>query len=493
MKEKNKVIITIIGVILFKLLYLLTRHVQEDAFITWRVAKNIIDYGVYGFNGEERISSSTTHLYVLICVFFRLLFSDYFIYPLLIFNGILFTLGTKYLADLLLNNTTSKILFIIFVCLLPPALKISILGMEFGMLFFLYVLFLYYALVKRQKWAFIILPVLIIWTRLDAGLFLVITFLYDWIRQKKLNYPFILGGILGGLTIMSFNYFYFGEIVNNTIVAKKIAYESNKTFGDHISEMISNTNFYSMLKIPRELCSVNVFFIITLLLSIFSLFKIKNKLNKTQSFILFIIYTYSCIRIAIFGIVNSWFDWYYWIPQIFMFVPVILLFIENVSVPKVSAYILIFCIPLTLYQTVHSIATGNGEWNYNRNVGIYIDRIEPDKNKTIYMESAGYISYFSKLKVIDYVGLVDKRVTQEFIKDRKNVTENILKDLKPNYILEFNNPMFKGAVDSATRSHYQLIKEFHISDVAKSDNYILNKIYRLKPSGTDYYLYKRID
>jgi hypothetical protein len=492
--KKNKVFIFTVLVIVFKLLFLLTRHIQEDAFITWRVAKNIVDYGVYGFNGEERISSSTTHLFVLINVIFRLLFSENFIYPLLIFNSVLFTFGTKYLADLLLNNDTSKILFIIFINLLPPALKISILGMEFGLLFFLYMLLLYYGIVKRQKWAFIALPILIIWTRLDSSLFLAVVFLYDWTRQKKFNYPLILGGILGLCSVMSFNYFYFGELVNNTIVAKSIAYGNNyKTFEDHVREMISNTNFYSMLKIPTEILKINPFFIVTLFLSLFSLFKIKNILTPAQFFILSIIYTYSCVRTFVFGITNGWFDWYYWIPQIGMFVPIILLFIIKPSILKVGAYIFIFCLPLVIYQTIHSIATGNGEWNYNRKVGIYIDSIEPDKNKTIYMESAGYLSYFSKLKVIDYVGLVDKRVTHEFEKDKNNVDENVLKNLKPDYILEFNHPMFKGKIDSAISGNYRLIKTFHISDVAKSDHYILNKIYKSKPSGKNYYLYKKID
>ena len=59
--------------VIIKLFFLLTHHIQEDAFITWHVAQNLLDYGVIGFNGETKISASTTHLYVFISYFFNLI------------------------------------------------------------------------------------------------------------------------------------------------------------------------------------------------------------------------------------------------------------------------------------------------------------------------------------------------------------------------------------------------------------------------------------
>jgi hypothetical protein len=83
--------------IIVKLYFLLTHHIQEDAFITWRVAQNLMDYGVIGFNGATKISASTTHLYVFVSYFFNLIFGkENFIEPLLIFNTILFTIGSLF-------------------------------------------------------------------------------------------------------------------------------------------------------------------------------------------------------------------------------------------------------------------------------------------------------------------------------------------------------------------------------------------------------------
>ena len=49
-------LLAVVFTVLVKLLFLLTHHIQEDAFITWRVAQNLLDYGVIGFNGETKIS-----------------------------------------------------------------------------------------------------------------------------------------------------------------------------------------------------------------------------------------------------------------------------------------------------------------------------------------------------------------------------------------------------------------------------------------------------
>ena len=62
--------------LLIKIPIFFTKHLQEDSFITWRVAKNLLNYGVIGFNGDERISASTTHLYVLVSAFFQMIFGE---------------------------------------------------------------------------------------------------------------------------------------------------------------------------------------------------------------------------------------------------------------------------------------------------------------------------------------------------------------------------------------------------------------------------------
>ena len=106
-------LIAVLITILVKIPFLFTHHIQEDAFITWRVAQNLLDYGVMGFNGETKISASTTHLYVFVSYFFNLIFGkEAFIEPLLIFNSLLFTIGSYFLSKMILKNALHQALFI---------------------------------------------------------------------------------------------------------------------------------------------------------------------------------------------------------------------------------------------------------------------------------------------------------------------------------------------------------------------------------------------
>jgi hypothetical protein len=149
---------------------------------------------------------------------------------------------------------------------------------------------------------------------------------------------------------------------------------------------------------------------------------------------------------------------------------------------------------MLVFQTVHCIATGNGEWNYRRTIGTYLNQYEKDKNQWILLEPAGYVPYFSGLKTIDEVGLVDKQIQEEIKKDKVNYWINTVKTRKPKYLLSYQNLYEESTINSEYyKTHYKLLKEFRVKDHLKSDNKILEKIYNLKPSGTDYNLYIRVD
>ncbi len=497
MKEslnKSKIFIASLIIILLKSLFFFTRHIQEDALISWRVARNIIQYGVYGYNGAEKISASTTHLYVFVGVIFQSIFgSNNFIYPLLIFNTILLTIGIYWLGKIFFKQDTRLILFILFASFLPPAIKMSILGMEFAMLFFFYMALIKYGFIARKTWAFIVFPILILWTRIDTCIFLGILFIYDVIQQRKWNFPLMIGGILAVITNVAFNWFYFGEIVNNTITSKKNNY-INPTLIERWNEFkFFAPNYFGIIKFPHSIYNYST--IILIVCSFLCLIYLVKKWDKTKGKVIGFLFAFGLIKSIIFGAANSWFDWYYWIPQIALFLPILLVFLQAKNV-KVLAIIygLIFFLPLTAYQAIHSIATGHGEWNHARKIGLYLNTIEPDKEQYIFLEPAGYIPYFSQLKVIDYVGLVDKRLTEEnIVKNGHRLGfSNLINKAKPKYILEDHNPMFNGDLaDETIFEDYELIKQFKIDDVAKSDNKILDKIYKFKPSGRDFYLYKR--
>ena len=477
--------------VIIKLFFLLTHHIQEDAFITWRVAQNLLDYGVIGFNGEAKISASTTHLYVFISYFFNLIFGkEGFIYPILIFNSILFTFGSYFLSKILLKNYWQQAFFILMFGLLPPSIKISILGMEYGILFFLEMALLYFGFYQNKKWAIWLFPSLILFTRLDTVIFLGIVFLVDIVWNKKIRWEYILSGIIAVNILMSFNWFYFEELVNNTILAKKLTYDKDYSLTQNVNYFLMNLgNFWGMLKVPGNF---NPFTILVLLFELLCfIFLIRQK--EQRNFFLWIIFLFAWIKQIIFLSQKSYFDWYYWVPQILLFTS-ILIFILELQTKKYlwgALFLIVYFFPMLLFQTIHSIATGNGEWNYRRHIGLFLNQYEKDKNQWILLEPAGFVPYFSGLKTIDEVGLVDKEIQQEIIKDKPNYWINTVKKRKPKYLLAYKD-LFEGENANYYKKHYKLLKEFRINNHLNSDYIILEKIYKLKPSGTDYNLYERI-
>ena len=477
--------------LIVKIIFLFTHHIQEDAFITWRVAQNLMDYGVIGFNGATKISASTTHLYVFVSYLFNLIFGkENFIEPLLVFNTVLFTIATVLLSHLLFKNNTHKAIFIVLFGLLPPSIKISILGMEYGILFFLEMALLYYGFKKEKKWVLFFLPVLIMFTRIDTVIFLGITFIIDTVWNKKIRWSYVFGGIFGLAVALSFNWFYFGEVVNNTIVAKKLLYDGNFSAKQNWEYFNYNYgNFWGMVKLPGNFNPITIMIAVFELLCFIYLVRQQNKRN----FFLWVIFIFAWVKQIVFLSQKSLFDWYYWVPQILLFVPV-LIFILEIKEKRnlwLSIFVVFYILPMVAFQAVHSIATGNGEWNYRREIGLFLHRYEKDKKQWILLEPAGYVPYFSGLKTIDEVGLVDKEIQNEIRKDKKNYWLNTVKKRQPKFLLSYKN-LFLTKDSVYYQQHYQLIKEFRIKNNLKSSDPILEKIYRLKPSGTDYNLYEKI-
>ena len=480
----------VIFTILFKLLFLLTHHIQEDALITWRVAQNLLDYGVIGFNGDTKISASTTHLYVFVSWFFNLIFGkENFIYPLLIFNSIAFTIGSFLLSKLILKNPLQQAIFIVLFGILPPAIKISILGMEYGILFLLEMSLLYFGFFKNKKWALIVFPILILFTRIDTAIFLGIVFLVDLFWNKKIRWYYIFGGILGVLAVVSFNWFYFGELINNTIVAKQLAYDKEFSSRQNWSYFNLNYgNYWGMLKLPG---GFNPFTVLVLLFELVCfIYLVKRK--ESRNLFLWMIFLFGWAKQIIFISQKSYFDWYYWVPQILLFVPILIFVLEQKQRKYIwlSLLLVFYILPMLAFQTIHSIATGNGEWNYRRQIGLFLNQYEKDKNQWIFLEPAGFVPYYSGLKTIDEVGLVDKGVQKEIEQDKPNYKLNTAKNRKPKYILSYVD-LFEGKDADYYKTHYKLLKEFRIENHLESDHKILERIYRLKPSGTDYNLYER--
>ena len=499
----NSPFLLILLTVIVKIPMFFTKNIQEDSFITWRVARNFMNYGVIGFNGSERISASTTHLYVFITAFFELIFGEHFIFPLLTFSGILFAVGSYWFAKILFPADVFKRgIFVLLLNITPPALAASCLGMEYGILFFLYSGLIYFGLYKSKNWAYFIFPVLLLWTRVDTVIFLGIFFLADLYLRRKINFIYILGGIIGVVSVVGFNYLYFGEIVNHTITAKKIAYK-NLIQNNSLEFMLYQWAYYGGL-IKKYSVYTFVLFVLFLFFLAYALFKILKNENKEKSnvkVIMVLILTFALAKITIFSIFNAYFDWYYWLPRVFLFVVILYYFLEIHAWKKKTVFsgVCLLFIGLYGFQLVQSYTIGYMEERQRMQIAADLNSDKVSITQSILLEPAGIIPFFTGMYTYDEVGLVNERINDEMLKDEKYWWINSVNRFKPDYILTIENKAgeenslypIPAEKRGAFNESYVLVKTYPIAKIHDNAPTVLRWIYGIRPIGKDYYLYKK--
>lgn len=481
-----------------KIPFFLTKHIQEDSFITWRVARNVLKYGVIGFNSTEKISASTTHLYVFVSAIFQFLFGENFIYPLLIFNGFLFFISTYFLALLFFPKQPVNIcIFVVLTNMLPSALMSSCLGMEYGLLLFLYSGLIYFGFALKKKWAMLLFPILIIWTRLDAAIFVGVFFLADWYNNKKFNFTLAFGGFVGFVTVVGFNYLYFGELVNHTIIAKKLAYQNVPELS--IKDFFLQMAYYGGLIKMYGTISLLAFvvFFICVMFALYSIVKneIISRLAKT---IVFALFAYAIAKLLLFVSMKAYFDWYYWIPRTVFCIIIIVAILAKFNSKK--SFVFLFSGVFLFYgiQIMQSYAIGFMETFQRTQIALDIKKTQASEHESILLEPAGKIPFYTGLYTYDEVGLVNKKITEEMQSDFKKFWINSVKKYSPNYILTIKEKA--GAINSIYEmnpeekayfdSNYTIIREYPIDETRKNAPLIIKKIYNFRPIGHDYFLYR---
>ena len=479
----------------------LTKHIQEDSFITWRVAKNLLNYGVIGFNGEDRISASTTHLYTVVSAFFQLIFGEDFIYPILVFSAVLFAIGSIWLGKILFpQDTLRRGFFVVLLNLVPPAITASCVGMEYGILFFLYCGLIYYGFFKLKNWAFFLFPILLLWTRVDTVIFLGVMFLADLYLKRKLNWTFIVGGVVGLVSVVGFNYFYFGELVNHTISAKKIAYK-NLTPNNNLDYFLIQWAYYGGLIKKYSFVTLFIFlgFLALLCFAMVKIIKNKDRIANKVKVILVAVVVFALLKISVFAFLKAYFDWYYWLPRVFLFVAVIYYLLNFVRIRKrilVPSIFLIF-IGLYLFQLVQSYAIGYMENTQRVQIAKDIAANGTNMEQSILLEPAGKIPFYTNLYTYDEVGLVNKKILDEMTADELYWWMNSVRKFQPDYILSIGvKPdsgkgyyQMKEGDKAYFDEHYSLVKEYPIAEIHQNAPEIVKLVYGVRPIGKDYFLY----
>lgn len=500
---KQNTTLIIIGLLLLivRTPFYLTRHVQEDAFISWRCAKNIIDYGVYGFNPNEAVSASSSHLYVFISAIVYFVTGNYFIISMLIINSVIFIFAALLISKTLFDDKNDIALFWVLISILPISLVISYSGMETSLLLFAIAILIYnLRFNKHDKIAFLIL-FLLPFIRPDAVLAAFIYLFTLYFFKKKIDIKSIIVFVAGIIMFLAFNKMYFSTFLNQSVVAKSLSLQQNS-----IWNVFDNlTRLPEILFLPiatKYFLKIGWIFISIYVLGII-MYVLDDKKIKNNYSIPYMIILLAFLYPLAYAVGGGMFPWYFWPSQYFIHciivVFIIKLFHRNIAFKKsliALSGILLFA--LILGQWVLSLNTGTQEFKYRAFIGRYLNSISKPE-ESIMLEPIGYIPYFANRYTHDEVGLASPNVTRYRKKFGKKWWIAYVKKYKPDYLIERDHILNFRTLDNYLlaedekkwfNDNYEMIKHFKYNP----DNYTVDRflLYFLRLGGhADYYLFKR--
>ncbi len=212
--------------ILVRVPFFFTHHIQEDAYIHFQHARSLTQTGVFGFNPGERVSGSTSPLYTVLIAPVFALFGDRGIPVILLLNGLLFNVAALLIAWGVCPDGLRKrrLLIAVFISLTPAGLVASYSGMETSLLILLFAIllfgYMYEAGAKYSPFALLLLP----WTRIDSAAFVALYLLALCFKSRRR--ACLEGLVYGGslLAMLVTFQIYFGDPLPQTVRAKAVAY-----------------------------------------------------------------------------------------------------------------------------------------------------------------------------------------------------------------------------------------------------------------------------
>ncbi|MCJ7644250.1 MAG: hypothetical protein MUP28_07210 [Candidatus Aminicenantes bacterium] len=464
--------------VLVRLPFFLTSTVQEDSYISWRCARNLVEHGVYGFNPAERVSASTTHLYVLLSAATMVIAGDHFVPLLIALNTALFLLGLLLLCRLLEPDPRRGLLLWLISGMLPVAFDMTTLGMETSLLFFLLSVLVWTVHSSRWPLAAVVLC-LLPWVRPDSAVFSVIILLYAWWRTRCLPWKLALALTMGYLAVGLFNYFYFGQLINQTIVAKSVCYHPLRTFGAMAERLkvvfigdAIHTGIFGLLS-TKYLTWLNGPIAVIVTATLFVFLAKPHPRGVIGPWLLGL----AIVPPAFYAAAGAMFPWYF-APS----VEIGLLLLCATILYGLTRCPLKLARALTVALVFIILTVSAGKWyltatdfgpRFLTGIGKYIAGVAKSRD-TLLLEPAGFIPFYARIFTFDEVGLVSPQVTTYM---RRFGVEGwwlpFLHDFHPTFVLERRPFRTEGRLSRDTAltpeqlgeffADYELVKSFECS------------------------------
>lgn len=210
----------------------------DDAFITFRYSRNLVEGYGFVYNPGERILGTTTPLYTLLMAALGFLTgSEGYPWFALIVNALADAVTSGLLALMawrLSGRVTLAGLLGVLWAISPVSVTFAVGGMETSIAILWMTAATYAYLTRREQWM-IALAALGVLTRIDALIWVGLLLLHHWIAYWRAHpapgclvqrVPWKLWGLFAALLLpwFAFSWLYFEQILPRSLFAKRVAY-----------------------------------------------------------------------------------------------------------------------------------------------------------------------------------------------------------------------------------------------------------------------------
>ena len=490
--------------LLARIPFYVTHHIQEDAYITFRSAFHLADYGQYSFNLGGHSSGVTSVLYGPMVAAVRLVFGHHAIPALSVLNTFIFLAGAALLSCALFAESRARLLLFAAISMLPVGLLISYADMEIPLQVVLFCTAIFTLRRGRPTWITLAAILLLPLVRPDAIAYSLIlsALVFTFNRTKG-----IIGAacsVAGVGLMLLFNRLTTGAFLTATMRAKEVAYHPDHTFTGLLISAWTVLVAHSYL-LPLESKFLNpASSVVTLLVLAACVAALWLARRQTIPFRLLL----ACFAAGILipgayilgGVI---FPWYLWTSNWLCFSLICYALVRAIlaSRPRARVALLLVLaiawIGMDSMQWLVSRNIGLQEYQYRAGIGRWLHSVAKPAD-TLELEPAGYIPFYAGLHTYDEIGLISPTIVQYRTRYRGDWWMRFLRQKRPVWLVERENAPRHITVDGVLLSpqdahwfdtHYTLVRHFHYS----AANYLHpGLLLRLMKNGatSDYYVYR---
>ncbi|HTK28612.1 MAG TPA: hypothetical protein VL309_03625 [Vicinamibacterales bacterium] len=494
--------------------FVAVRHVQEDAYITFRAAANLAATGVYGFNPGERASASSSHLAVFIGALVRLGAADAFIPILQLLYGAAAVAGIWWLACSLVPEPRRAAAVWIAVSLLPVSLMAAYSGMETGLVLLAAGLAVHATTRDRfsplPAAAFALFP----WVRPDAVAIGLLVLVAMGVTRRPsaraiAGYAAILTA--GSAAWLLFNRLYFGTLLTQTMIGKAAVWlpatpgEAVRDGTARLIALVAGTGGSPGLFQPLASKYANGFALPGAIAVFGCAAAVACRPHR------FGVHPGAAAAVALLSVAlpvayaagNVVYPWYLWPAQIAAYLLAacaVSAWLAGRRRPirrAAAAGIAVVIVALAAAQWLLAVTWGTEERLYRGGIGERIGALAAPGD-TLLLEPAGSIPFYAGVRTWDEIGLATPEVTRYRRAYGRQWWIRFVQDRRPTFLVEREHMLEDRTLDGYALSpderrwfhrRYALVQTFEYDPGALRASPVLARVARLG-SARRYLLYK---